>query len=168
MTSQTTQNPQQPILRPIAQTDAEQLRSLYAYSLKNNAAGFVQNLNFHGDIAERADKYQNDNGAMLGLFNEDGTLLGFGGLKQLPNGNVELCNLHLHPDYHGQGLGKSLSLALIDEARDLGYDKMELHVTATQDAAIGLYRRLGFREVKREVYDVEGGKYDTVFMEYLL
>ncbi len=155
-------------IRPIAPSDAAQLRELYAYSLKKNQAGFIQNPGFHGDIAERAVKYQNENGAMLGLFDESGTLLGFGGLKPLENGNVELCNLHLHPDYHGQGLGKNLSLALLDEARELGFDKVELHVTATQDAAIGLYRRLGFTEIKRQVYEIEGGRYDTVFMEYLL
>jgi len=155
-------------LRPISPADADQLRRLYAYSLQQNSAGFIQNASFHGDIFARAEKYQNDNGAMLGLFDENGTLLGFGGLKPTENGRAELCNLHLHPDYQGQGLGKQMALALIDEAKDLGYHTVELHVTVTQDKAIGLYKRLGFIETKRQVYDVEGQKFDTVFMEFLL
>jgi ribosomal protein S18 acetylase RimI-like enzyme len=143
---------QNPVLRPISPPDADQLRALYKYSLEKNARGFVTNPVFHGDIYERATQYQRDNGAMLGLFGDDSTLLGFGGLKQKENGRAELCNLHLHPHQHGKGLGKLLALALID-------------VTVTQESAIGLYKRLGFVETSRKVYDVEGQSFDTVFME---
>ncbi|HYD19567.1 MAG TPA: GNAT family N-acetyltransferase [Patescibacteria group bacterium] len=159
---------QNPVLRPISLADAEQLRKLYKYSLEKNARGFVTDPDYHGDIVERAIQYQLSNGAMLGLFAEDGVLLGFGGLKQKENGRVELCNLHLHPHQHGKGLGKQLALALIDEARELEYETIELHVTATQEAAIGLYRRLGFIETHRKVYEVEGKSFDTVFMELAL
>ena len=152
------------VIRPISPADYDQLRDLYKYSLSKNAAGFVQNPDFHGDIAERAAQYQNSNGVMLGIF-QDNTLIGFGGLKQTENNRVELCNLHLHPHQHGKGLGKHLARVLIQDAEELGYDTVELHVTATQDAAIGLYKKLGFAETKRQVYDVEGNAYDTIFME---
>lgn len=128
----------------------------------------MQKPDFHGDIAARAAKYQAENGAMLGLFTAQNELLGFGGLKATSNGGVELCNLHLHPQHQGQGLGKRLALALIEEAEELGYHKVELHVTVTQAAAIGLYKSLGFTETRRQVYDVEGQGFDTVFMEYAL
>lgn len=155
---------QNPVLRPISPADADQLRGLYKTSLEKNASGFITNPAFHGDIYDRAAQYQRSNGAMLGLF-QDNALLGFGGLKQKENGRVELCNLHLHPHQHGKGLGKQLALALIDEARELDYQTVELHVTVTQEAAIGLYKRLGFIETARKVYDVEGKVFDTVFME---
>lgn len=154
------------ILRPVTETDADQLRALYRYSLQKNADGFVQNPEFHGDIYTRASSYQNNNGTMLGLFaDDDRTLLGFGGIKQKENNRAELCNLHVHPHQHGKGYGKYIALTLIDDARELGYEILELHVTATQSAAIGLYRRLGFSETGRQVYSVEGGNYDTIFME---
>ena len=123
---------------------------------------------FHGDIYDRAKKYQTESGEMLGLFATDGTLIGMGGLKDKGQGRAELCNLHLHPDYHGQGLGKRLAMTLMDDAEQLGYGIVELHVTVTQQSAIGLYKNLGFRETSRKVYDVEGGSYDTVFMEIAL
>ena len=123
---------------------------------------------FHGDIYDRAQKYFADSGEMLGVFAVDGTLLGFGGLKNKGDERVELCNLHLHPGYHGQGLGQRLAVTLMDDAEKLGYGIMELHVTVTQTAAIGLYKKLGFRETKRQVYDVEGASYDTLFMEIAL
>jgi ribosomal protein S18 acetylase RimI-like enzyme len=155
------------IIKPIVPADGPQLRALYSLSLSKNRAGFVQDPSFHGDIVERAAKYQSEGGEMLGIFEND-RLIGFGGLKHKENGRVELCNLHLHPDYHGQGLGKRLSYALIDDARELDYETIELHVTVTQDSAIGLYKRLGFVETKRQVYDVAGNSYDTVFMEMKL
>lgn len=157
------------ILRPVTETDAEQLRALYKYSLQKNAAGFVQNLDFHGDIAARAAEYQNDYGAMLGLFaDDDRTLLGFGGLKKTENNRVEICNLHVHPHQQGKGYGKYIAQVLVDDARELGYDTIELHVTATQNAAIGLYKTLGFSETGRQVFTVEGASYDTIFMELAL
>lgn len=157
------------ILRPVTETDAEQLRALYRFSLQKNAEGFVQNPDFHGDIHARASDYQNNNGTMLGLFaDDDRTLFGFGGLKQKENNRAELCNLHVHPHQNGKGYGKHIALTLIDDARELGYDTLELHVTATQSAAIGLYRKLGFSETGRQVYSVEGGSYDTIFMELSL
>ena len=156
-----------PVLRPIAPEDAEQLRKLYKFSLEKNADGFVTCPNFHGDIYERAAGYQQQNGAMFGLF-EDDTLIGFGGLKQKDGARVELCNLHLHPHYQGRGYGKLIAYMLIDEARDLDYSILELHVTVTQKNAIGLYKRIGFRETDRKVYDVEGKKFDTLFMELAL
>jgi ribosomal protein S18 acetylase RimI-like enzyme len=159
---------QVPVIRPISAEDAEQLRRLYALSLGRNRDGFVQKPDFHGDIYDRAQKYAADNGEMLGLFSAEGTLLGFGGLKNKGDERVELCNLHLHPDYHGQGLGKRIAVTLMDDAEKLGYGVMELHVTVTQAAAIALYKNLGFRETKRQVFDVEGQSFDTVFMEIAL
>jgi ribosomal protein S18 acetylase RimI-like enzyme len=154
------------ILRPVTEADAEQLRALYKYSLQKNAQGFVQNPDFHGDIAVRAAEYQNNNGTMLGLFADDErTLLGFGGLKQKEHSRAELCNLHVHPHQHGKGYGKYIAYALIDDARDLGYDTLELHVTATQTAAIGLYKKINFTETGRQVFVVSGTAYDTIFME---
>ena len=45
------------------------------------------------------------------------------------------------------------------------YKTVELHVTATQQAALGLYKRLGFIETRRHAYDLLGKIYNTVFME---
>jgi ribosomal protein S18 acetylase RimI-like enzyme len=157
-----------PVIRPLSADDAEPLRRLYALSLSRNAAGFVQNPDFHGDIYERAQKYAADHGEMLGLFSSTGELIGCGGLKNKGDGRAELCNLHLHPAYHGQGLGRRLAVTLMDDAEKLGYGILELHVTVTQTAAIGLYKSLGFRETRRQVYDVEGASYDTLFMEIAL
>lgn len=52
-------------------------------------------------------------------------------------------------DYWGLGLGRALSEACIQCARDAGYVQLELNVVAENERAISLYRNLGFSEFGR-------------------
>ena len=52
-------------------------------------------------------------------------------------------------EYWGIGLGKALTKACIQCARDAGYDQLELNVVAENDRALSLYRSLGFVEYGR-------------------
>ena len=52
-------------------------------------------------------------------------------------------------EYWGLGLGKALTEACIQCARDAGYDQVELNVVAENDRAISLYRSCGFVEYGR-------------------
>lgn len=151
-------------IRQIAACDADEMRALYILSLRANDKGFVQDLDFHGDIFARAAQYQTNQGDMLGVF-IDGKLAGFGGLARVSNTSIELGKLHLHPGFQGQGIGRRIAETLIARAKELGYSTVELHVTVTQKAAIGLYKKLGFVETGRRMCDIRGEQFDTVFME---
>lgn len=155
---------QNPALRPLQNRDDEALRALYMLSVRNNAGGFIQNLDHHGDIAARLREFKSGGGDALGLFDGE-KLIGFGALKKTAAKKAELCKLHLHPDYHGQGLGRDLAQALIAAAKALKMECVELHVTITQETAISLYRKLGFTETGREVYVIGPESFDTLFME---
>ncbi|MDO4529017.1 MAG: GNAT family N-acetyltransferase [Lachnospiraceae bacterium] len=52
-------------------------------------------------------------------------------------------------EYWGLGLGKALTEACIQCAKDAGYDQVELNVVAENDRAISLYRSFGFVEYGR-------------------
>lgn len=52
-------------------------------------------------------------------------------------------------EYWGLGLGKALTKACIQCARDAGYVQLELNVVADNVRAISLYRDLGFEEFGR-------------------
>ncbi|MCR4939788.1 MAG: GNAT family N-acetyltransferase [Treponemataceae bacterium] len=52
-------------------------------------------------------------------------------------------------EYWGLGLGKALTMACIQCARDAGYDQLELNVVAENERALSLYRTLGFVEFGR-------------------
>ena len=52
-------------------------------------------------------------------------------------------------EYWGLGLGKALTKACIACAKEAGYTQLELNVVAENEAAISLYRSLGFVEFGR-------------------
>ena len=52
-------------------------------------------------------------------------------------------------EYWGLGLGRALTEACIQCAKDAGYEQLELNVVAENDRAMSLYRSLGFTEFGR-------------------
>lgn len=57
-------------------------------------------------------------------------------------------NLGIVPSYRDQGLGSSLLLRALQGFRESGVERVYLEVTAENEGAIRLYKRLGFRTVK--------------------
>lgn len=55
----------------------------------------------------------------------------------------EIYVIAAHPDFHGQGLGKAMCVAGLTYLADT-VDTGMLYVDSDNDAAVGLYRRLGF------------------------
>ena len=54
----------------------------------------------------------------------------------------------------GQGIGRRLADATITRARELGLEKIELSVYASNGAAITLYRSLGFVDEGRSGQEI--------------
>ncbi len=52
-------------------------------------------------------------------------------------------------DFWGLGIGKALSNACIKCAREAGYEQLELEVVGENEAAISLYKSLGYEEFGR-------------------
>lgn len=61
----------------------------------------------------------------------------------------ELRRIAVMPGARGRGLGRDLLLAVIDHARAVGCDRVELEVADDNLAALQLYRAAGFAEVGR-------------------
>ena len=62
-------------------------------------------------------------------------------------GVCEMKRLYVRPPARGQGVGKLLVRALVDQARHLGYSTMRLDKAAELTAAQALYQRLGFMPI---------------------
>jgi GNAT superfamily N-acetyltransferase len=60
-------------------------------------------------------------------------------------------NLGIVPEHRGRGLGTALLLRALEGFRQAGLRRAFLEVTAQNDGAVRLYRRLGFRKA-RTVY----------------
>ena len=75
----------------------------------------------------------------------------------------------LLPAYRGRGLGRRLAAQTIGAGRQVGIERVELDVFASNEPAISLYRRLGFitEGIKRRARKLDGQYDDNVFMALL-
>lgn len=69
-------------------------------------------------------------------------------LRALDGDACEMKRLYVRPAFRGLGIGSALAVAVIKEARRIGYGRMRLDtIGETMRNAVRLYRRLGFREI---------------------
>lgn len=68
-------------------------------------------------------------------------------LHGLDGGTAEMRRLYVRPAFRGQGIGRSLAQAALDEASRLGYARIRLDTPRSLREATALYRSLGFFEI---------------------
>ena len=102
---------------------------------------------FDRELAGLPGDYAPPQGRLL-LAEYEGKLAGCVALRKLEDGICEMKRLYLRPPFRGKGLGRVLAERLIADAREVGYRYMRLDtVEPVMKDAVGMYRRLGFREI---------------------
>ncbi len=121
--------------------------------------------NYDKELAELPGEYAPPNGRLL-LAVVDGLIVGCVALRSLDNGVCEMKRLFVRPGYRGQRLGWELVESIVEEAREIGYERMRLDtLPGKMDQAITMYRALGFREIAPYYNNPVVG---AVFMELML
>ena len=84
--------------------------------------------------------------------------------------NAEVYGVYVDPKYRGQGLGKMLMEEVERVAKEHGITRLWLDVVVTQEPAMALYRKLGFREIGRTEKSLKANDiyYDKLLMEKLI
>ncbi|HEY1325918.1 MAG TPA: ribosomal protein S18-alanine N-acetyltransferase [Casimicrobiaceae bacterium] len=79
-----------------------------------------------------------------------GRIVAYGVLMLAP-GEAQLLNLSVVPDSRREGLGRTLLLQFVEDARRMGAEQMFLEVRVSNAPAIALYEGEGFTPIARRV-----------------
>ncbi|MGH9827229.1 MAG: GNAT family N-acetyltransferase [Blastocatellia bacterium] len=119
------------------------------------AASLAVNLsfqNFDAEVAELPGKYAPPTGALLLAFVDEppsepkAAPVGCVSLRRIDDTACEMKRLYVQPKFRGRGIGRTLTLAVIDEARHAGYRRMRLDTLPEMEQAQVMYRSLGFKD----------------------
>ena len=102
--------------------------------------------NFEEEMANLSGYYAGPDGCLLLAAYQD-NIAGCVALGKLKDNICEMKRLYVKPKFRRNKIGRALAQAVIEQARDVGYDRMWLDFVAPR-AAESLYRSLGFKEIQ--------------------
>lgn len=120
---------------------AESLVREYAASLGIS----LEFQDFGEEIGHLAQEYGPPGGVML-IARENGEYVACGALRRCSDDACEMKRLYVRPAAQRRGIGRAIAVALVSEARCLGYQRMLLDTLPSMHSAQALYRSLGFVE----------------------
>jgi L-amino acid N-acyltransferase YncA len=158
-------------IRQASLADARRIADIYNIGIAERAATFETTPRTVADIAQRLDA---DPRHVMLVAERAGDVVGWAGISSYrPRAcyaGVGEFSIYLDPAARGQGLGRQLLTALIDQARSLGYWKLLSRIFPFNTASRALCRACGFREVGTYVRhaQLDGRWLDVVIVERLI
>jgi len=101
---------------------------------------------FDDEMKTFPTQYSNPTGCLLVAYVE-AEAVGCVGLRKYEKMVCEMKRLYVRPEFRGLNIGKGLAVRIIEEAGRRGYSRMRLDTVPSMQAAIALYRKLGFKEI---------------------
>ncbi len=164
-------------IRTLTPADVKEYRVLRLAALHEQPPAF-------GTLAEKEEKLaleavssrlqESEDTYILGAFWDD-ILVGIIRFSRFEEVNEKhrgfMAGLYVRPDFRRCGLARALATEVLARARrDTGLRRIHLTVVTIQDAAIQLYKSLGFciYGTEHEAFSNQGQFYDEHLMELLL
>lgn len=120
--------------------------------------------NLEEELRDPAKKYTPPQGEVL-VAEEAGRIIGMIAYHRHTDRRCEMKRLYVNPEYRGRNAGERLIETLIEHAKAAGYQEMVLDSIVSLQAAIHLYKKLGFQEC--EPY-YENPMSDAIYMRRAL
>lgn len=109
----------------------------------------LEKICFSAPWSEKSVASELQNPLSLWLVAMDGErLAGYIG-SQSVEGEADMMNVAVHPDFRRQGVGQALIVALVENLKNKGVHCLTLEVRASNEQAIALYEKLNFAAIGR-------------------
>lgn len=115
--------------------------------------------NFENELQNISTQYGQSSGSLILVFYNN-LPIGCVGVRKISNEIAELKRMYVHKDYRLNNIGENILKKAIEEAKNLGYQKIRLDTLETMQAAIYLYHKIGFKEIDAYTYNpIQGAKF---------
>jgi len=108
--------------------------------------------NIEEELQDPTKKYIAPEGELL-VAVEDEKVMGMVAYHRHSNSRCEMKRLYVKPEYRKIKLGEKLVLEIIEHAKKAGYKEMVLDTIIPLEAAIHLYKKVGFVECEAYYYN---------------
>ena len=146
------------------------IRELFCEYLQWANAKVEENFGVSFDIATMLEedmstlsKFMPPGGRLLLVYVE-GQPMGIACLKALTEGTGEVRRMYVRPEARKKGLGRAFLNRLLEEAIQIGYQRVRLDSARFMENAHQLYRSSGFREIE----SYEGSEIPKEFQNHWL
>ncbi|GAB5401478.1 MAG: GNAT family N-acetyltransferase [Aureisphaera sp.] len=136
----------QPLIRPIQQSDNSQIAQAIRSVLIELGVPKVGTAYEDASLDCMFETYKK-HGSSYFIVEENGTVIGGGGVAQLDNFEGPVCELqkmYFLPVARGRGLGTQMIDTCLNSAKEMGYEQCYLETMSYMEAAQKLYHRYGF------------------------
>jgi len=109
---------------------------------------------FSTELAELPGKYAPPGGVLYVILDGEAPVA-CGALRPLDERTCELKRIYVRPSHRGSGLGRRITLDLMNRGREIGYVVVRLDTMRRLGAAVKLYESLGFVEIEAYNFNPE-------------
>ncbi|MER7207756.1 GNAT family N-acetyltransferase [Streptosporangium sp. NPDC000239] len=148
-------------IRRYRRSDLDSVRALHQVCLAQVGLFPGDGVYYDDDLPRIEEIYLADGGEFLVGEAVEGRVMAMGALRRVDDASGEMCRLRVHPEFQRRGFGDRMVAELESRAIGLGYARLRGDTTLNQPAAIHLYRKHGWREIRRE----GRGEHTVVYME---
>ena len=157
------------LLRRLSASDAEGFRELRLEGLRNHPEAFGSSWEEESEKPLAWFRERLEKSTVLAGVADDGQILGVAALAVQEALKTRhkgfLWGMYVRPEARGTGLAAALVERLLSEAQGT-VEEVQLVVVTTNEAAIRLYSRYGFKPygIERRALKVQGRYYDELLM----